>query len=384
MHPDPAFPRFHGRPDRGWVNDPNGCSYFDGRYHVFFQHNPDEPVHDRITWGHMSSADLVSWRSEPIALVPRAGELDAYGCWTGCVVDDGGVPTAVYSAVADESHRAAVLLARGSSGRWEQSSTPVVPPLDRVRDPFVFTVDGHRYAIQGGRDLLLYGCDDLTSWEPLGTLLDAHPLAPAEIWECPNLIRFGDRWVLLVSLWNDGELTGVRYLVGDLTWPGPRFRPVTGGLVDRGPAFYAPQVLAMDDRVLMWAWSWELGRDPAEHGWAGCLTYARELTLAGDVLISRPARELDGLRGPRTDGLSAPGLCFEALLGPGPAELWLDDTLVAEFEVPASALQPPRVLVDGSMVEIFDGTATPYTTRAYPTATSRWHIRGATDHFAFG
>jgi hypothetical protein len=27
------------------------------------------------------------------------------------------------------------------------------------------------------------------------------------------------------------------------------------------------------------------------------------------------------------------------------------------------------------MVEIFDGSATPYTTRAYPTATSRWLLR---------
>ena len=36
-HPDPAFPRFHPRPAKGWINDPNGLSYVDGRYHVFFQ-----------------------------------------------------------------------------------------------------------------------------------------------------------------------------------------------------------------------------------------------------------------------------------------------------------------------------------------------------------
>ena len=378
MHPDPAFPRWHGRPDRGWVNDPNGCSYVDGRYHVFFQHNPDAPRHERIAWGHMSSADLVTWQPEPVALVPRPGEPDAYGCWTGCVIDDGGVPTAVYSAVADDSEQAAVLLARGdrSLRRWQQTSAPVVPPLDRVRDPFVFTVDGHRYAIQGsiGPRVLVYGCDDLTRWDDLGVLLDGHPLAPADIWECPNLIRFGDRWVLIVSLWTPSRLVGVRYLVGDLTWPGPRFRPVTGGLLDRGPAFYAPQVLDTGDRKLMWGWSWEHGRSQAEidaAGWAGCLTFARELTLAGDILLSRPA--VSALPGPA----AASPLAFEAALDPGPGSLWLDDTLVADFEVPASSLQPPRVLIDGSMVEIFDGTATPYTTRAYPTATSRWHIRGA-------
>src|SRR3954471_10125036 len=81
-HPDPAFPRLHGRPDRGWVNDPNGCAHVDGRWHVFFQHNPAGPLHDAICWGHISSTDLVRWREEPIALVPRPGELDRFGCWS--------------------------------------------------------------------------------------------------------------------------------------------------------------------------------------------------------------------------------------------------------------------------------------------------------------
>lgn len=47
-HHDPAFPSLHGRPDAGWVNDPNGLAHVDGRYHVFFQHNPNAPVHASI------------------------------------------------------------------------------------------------------------------------------------------------------------------------------------------------------------------------------------------------------------------------------------------------------------------------------------------------
>src|SRR5205085_12309637 len=85
-----------------WVNDPNGWSFVDGRYHVFFQYNPAAPYHHAICWGHMSSADLVRWRQEPMALVPRPDELDRFGCWSGCIVEDRGVPTAVYSAVADQ------------------------------------------------------------------------------------------------------------------------------------------------------------------------------------------------------------------------------------------------------------------------------------------
>jgi beta-fructofuranosidase len=410
-HADPAFPRLHGRPDRGWVNDPNGCSYIDGRYHVFFQYNPDAPVHAGIKWGHASSTDLVRWRQEPIALINRPGEPDQYGCWSGCVVDDAGVPTAVYSAVADDTHRTEVLLARSDREMriWRQdrkaaAGMPDDPAISHVRDPFVFTADGHRYAIQGaghtdgGPCILVYGCDDLSSWTELGTLLPgddpvAAEVAPANIWECPNLVRFGDRWILILSLWRKaGErfaLSGVRYLAGELVLgpAGPRFTPSSGGLLDRGPCFYAPQVLRVDDRVLLWAWSWERGRPRADiraAGWAGALTFCRELSLSGDAVVSRPAAELDGLRRdalPLMADEPFGAAAFDVELPPsaGRAELLLldgrDERLVAEIDVAAPSVVPPRILVDASMVEIFDGSATPYTTRAYPTATSRWLLR---------
>jgi beta-fructofuranosidase len=410
-HPDPAFPRLHGRPDRGWVNDPNGCSYIDGRYHVFFQYNPDAPMHAGIKWGHASSTDLAHWRQEPIALVNRTGELDSYGCWSGCVVNDVGVPTAVYSAVADDTHRTNVLLARSDREMrvWQQDRKPVARTPDdasisHVRDPFVFEVDGHRYAVQGaghtdgGPCILVYGCDDLSAWTELGVLLSgddpiAAEVASANIWECPNLVRFADRWVLILSLWRrTGErfsLAGVRYLLGDLVVgpDGPRFAPTSGGLLDRGPCFYAPQVLRAGDRHLLWAWSWERGRarpDITATGWAGALTFCRELALVDDAVVSRPVAELDRLR--RDPLPLAPDQPFTAVAydvelpaDAGPVELWLvgagDDRLVAAIDVAPSPVVPPRILVDGSMIEVFDGTATPYTTRAYPTEASRWLLR---------
>jgi beta-fructofuranosidase len=404
-HPDPAFPRLHGRPDRGWLNDPNGCSYVDGRYHLFFQYNPDAPVHAAIKWGHVSSTDLVHWRPEPIALVNRAGEPDRFGCWSGCVVDDAGVPTAVYSAVADAGGRSVVLLARADRRMrtWHQDSRPAAgtpddPAISHVRDPFVFVHDGHRYAIQGaghtaGRPrILVYACDDLARWQELGTLVAgddpvAAEVAPANIWECPGLVRFGDRWVLIVSSWRRTDssfhLDGVRYLVGHLEVgpSGPRLTPTSGGVLDRGPCFYAPQVLQLGDRVLLWAWSWERGRsqpDIENAGWAGAITFGRELSLVGDALVSRPAPELRGLRGERLSLMSGEPFrdaAYEIALASN-AELWLVDRgereLVARVELAPARLVSPRILVDGSMVEIFDASATPFTTRAYPTATSHW------------
>jgi hypothetical protein len=48
--------------------------------------------------------------------------------------------------------------------------------------------------------------------------------------------------------------------------------------------------------------------------------------------------------------------------------------MVAEIRV-QDGPGTPRILVDGSMVEIFDGSATAFTTRAYPARTSRWVLR---------
>ena len=56
-------------------------------------------------------------------------------------------------------------------------------------------------------------------------------------------------------------------------------------------------------------------------------------------------------------------------LADGPNEQLVADVSLHEGPV------APRILVDGSMVEIFDGTGTAFTTRAYPTATSRWILR---------
>ncbi|GAB3745812.1 glycoside hydrolase family 32 protein [Microlunatus parietis] len=393
---DPFFPRLHPRPDRGWINDPNGLARIDDRWHVFFQWNPDSTRHERIHWGHASSADLLHWRVEPAALRPRPGRPDAYGCYTGCLVDDDGTPTAVYSAVTDRSGRSDVLLARAeaTARNWRQDELPVLPMPDDprfsdIRDPFLFEFDDHRWAIIGagrpGGDpaVLAYRVDKLTDWIPAGTLLDhtdpvAAEVAPADIWECPNLIRVDGHWVLIISLWRavshpgQRELAGVRALLGDLDRDGDqlRFRPRTGGPVDTGPAFYAPQVLATQERALLWGWSWEL-RDADESvtaGWAGSLTHPRELAVRDGRLVSRPARELEALIGAELTGPTTPAFLVR-FAGPG--------TLDADGAAVITVAGPAEVWVDGSVVEAYPESGTPFTTRGYPR--NGWSVTGAAE-----
>jgi beta-fructofuranosidase len=404
---DPSFPALHIRPLRGWMNDPNGVCRIDGRYHVFFQYNPNAPVPGAMHWGHVSSTDLLHWQEHPIALTPRTGLIDGAGCWSGCVIDEAGVPTAVYTANPDHAWNAVVGIARSDRSlvSWEQDQSPVLgisrtSEVDEARDPFIFVHEGRRYALQGagqpsGRArVLLYCCDDLRYWTELGSLLTtddpiAAEVAPANIWECPNLVQVDGQWVLLVSLWRRAagvdQLAGVRYLLGDLVAQGRgwTFQPTFGGVLDDGPAFYAPQVLTEPDRTLLLGWAWELGRSAqqiADAGWAGVLTFPRELYLHDGALGVRPAAELEGLRQERLTcrpGIPVQAAAFE-LVATGPVALRLIDdhaeVLVSAAE--GTPADPVRILVDGSMVESFHRGAS-HTTRAYPTANSRWVVDGS-------
>ncbi|CAL9352774.1 Sucrose-6-phosphate hydrolase [Streptomyces sp. enrichment culture] len=422
---DPHAPRFRVRPPAHWMNDPNGPFRWRGRYHLFYQHNPDAPVHANVHWGHASSPDLAHWQHHPIALTPTPGGPDEAGCWSGCTVDDGGVPTAVYTGV-DRHHTGlgTICLARAADPddplltEWVPLPTPVVtgPPqgLDVVmfRDPFVFRHAGRRRALVGAGhadgtpSVLLYDCDDLTDWRFTGVLLDGRdPVARAAFgdratgWECPQLYAAGDgAWVLVLSLW-DGRPWTTGYLTGRLDAEG-RFSAHVGGRLDHGRDFYAPAVLQEPDRALMWGWSWE-AREQDGTDWAGVLTAPRVVGVHADgALRVSPAPELDRLRagepfvtapgraalpaaydltvtarGETTVSLlrSASGAELTVRLDPVAGTVTLDRDAWPRQEAGAPVVVPVprgeeltvRVLVDGSLYELFLGDRATVTERVY-------------------
>ena len=99
---DPHRPAYHFLAPANWMNDPNGTIFWQGRYHIFYQYNPNGAFHGTIHWGHASSVDLVHWEDHPIALAPTPGAADREQCYSGAAfVTREGAPAFIYHGVPD-------------------------------------------------------------------------------------------------------------------------------------------------------------------------------------------------------------------------------------------------------------------------------------------
>lgn len=320
MH-DPQRPVYHFLPHANWLNDPNGLIYWQGQYHLFYQYNPNGPFHGTIHWGHATSEDLVHWSHLPVALAPDPGTADEDGCWSGCVVDDGGVPTAIYSGNRSAVQRACLATSADGLLTWQKNpGNPVIPEppaglhLVAYRDHCVWREGGTWYQLIGagiegqGGTALLYQSTDLRTWDYLHPLLvgDVHrfePIWTGSMWECPDFFALDDRHVLIVSTWDKEQLHYSTAFVG--SYRDRRLVPDVEHKLDYGERhFYAPQTFRDDqDRRIMFGWVQE-GRSAQEQhasGWAGVMSLPRVLSLGADTHVCmQPAPELAALRGHHT------------------------------------------------------------------------------------
>ena len=331
-------PRYHLMTAANWINDPNGPVYHNGYWHMFFQHNPYIADFGPMGWGHARSPDLAHWEHCPIAIMPTPGSYDGAGCWSGAVVIHDGVPTMIYSGVANmtlwsidddippsdrqripqgyyheflleiDQETQCIATSDDNLQTWEKHpANPVIPAipegLDLIgfRDPFLWQEDdGRWYMLLGsgikraGGAALLYRSRDLIQWEYMNPLYIGDPAESGINWECPNFLDLGGKHMLVVS--PHGRPL---YWLGD--YVDRQFSPDRSpARLDWGDVFYAPNSLRDPaGRWLMWGWMREARpRDQyAAAGWASCLTMPREISLdAAGMLNVKPAEEMKLLR----------------------------------------------------------------------------------------
>jgi beta-fructofuranosidase len=297
---DPTRPAFHFRAPAQWMNDPNGPIYYRGWYHLFYQFNPYGDQWGNMHWGHARSRDLVDWEHLPIAVWPSKSKREDHVYSGSTYLDGTGQPAILYTSIGprDPEQWIAVPGDRNLVTWKKPDANPVVSTrthrptqIDEWRDPFLFSEAGSTYMVTGGRHeghgiVALYEAkrSDLTAWRYRGILFQ-HP--DSNLIECPNLVKLGDRWLLLTS--HDGRVDS---FTGELDLKGKAFRSSRRGVLAEGS--YASQLLTnRKGQTVHLAWM-----PTSDHkGWNGYLTLPSILTLdgAGDV-VRKPIPELRKLR----------------------------------------------------------------------------------------
>ena len=320
-------PQLHFTPEINWMNDPNGLVFFDGEYHLFYQHNPHGIEWGHMSWGHAVSGDLLHWTHLPIALHDEYGVMTFSG---SAVVDAGntsgfgtaGEPplVAIYTGHGHNRQTQNLAYSIDRGRHWTKyAGNPVLDiGAEDFRDPKVFWHDESDkwvmvVALAAKKRLQFYGSPDLKQWNLLSEF------GPAGVedkpnWECPDLFELPienepgkTRWVLEVDMGSGAVAggSGGEYFTG--IFDGTRFISDSNESqwVDYGRDFYAAQSwnhLPREDGRRIWtAWmnNWQTAQNPT-YPWCGAMAIPRVLSLRriNDrlQLCQRPVREIESLR----------------------------------------------------------------------------------------
>ena len=312
---------YHLMTKGGWMNDPNGFSWFKGYYHMFYQYYPYAAEWGPMHWGHARSKDLVHWETLPVAIAPDQHED---GCFSGSAVVYEDKLWLIYTGHHLLNPEDSEDFYEDQNLAWSEDGitfhkyegNPVLkPPQDNTkhfRDPKVWQEGTNFYMVLGSQGTdklgraLLYKSTDLKDWQPVSVLDKSSSLKDeGYMWECPDFFRLDGRDVLLMSpqgLEPQGDcfhnLNQTGYLLGEQNEEGKLLREDFTE-IDRGHDFYATQtLLAPDGRRLMTAWmnAWDSPMQEKADGWAGALTIPRELRVEKGRLYQQPVREMASVR----------------------------------------------------------------------------------------
>lgn len=326
-------PFYHFTPKKGWMNDPNGMFFYNGYYHLYFQHYPDDNVWGPMHWGHAISSDLLTWREQPIALYPD--EL-GYIFSGSAVVDvnntsgfgkDGIPPIVAIFTYHDpvkakegktdaETQGIAYSLDEGLTFiKYEGNPVITNPGIKDFRDPKVsWHEEDKKWVMVLAADdrLKYYESKDLKKWDfmsDFGGDIDKNIGAHGGVWECPDLIKLPVegtnefKWVQFVSI-NPGGPNGgssTQYFVGN--FDGKSFvmdKDFRSSLetahdfwLDFGRDNYAGvtwnnfNTKNNGKLFIGWMSNWDYANQVPTETWRSAMTIPRELKLVKDSLIHR-------------------------------------------------------------------------------------------------
>ena len=265
-------PQFHFSSLKNWINDPNGMVYYDGEYHLYFQHNPTGIKWGNMTWGHAVSTDMIHWKQLPHAILPYNKSTIFSG---SAAVDEqnvlgkqvGKIKTivAIYTAWGN-GQAGAYSTDMGRTFQLLNNGKPIVEATGMnkgERDPYIFwhevskkwiMVLWIKKAAKEGTDedkmgkVRIYTSDNLIDWKI------ASDFDREWVYECMNLVELpidgnnrNKKWVVFDAgfHYEIGEFDGKTIITDKKTLQG-----------DFGKGFYAAQTFnnSPDGRRVLIGW----------------------------------------------------------------------------------------------------------------------------------
>ena len=322
-------PEYHFTPKSGWMNDPNGLTFFEGEYHLFYQYYPDSTVWGPMHLGHAVSKDLNHWEELPIALYPDSlgyifsgSAVIDYNNTSGFGTKDKPAMVAIFTYHNMEGEKAnkidfqtqgiAYSLDKGRT--WTKyEGNPVLknPGIKDFRDPKVswYAAENKWVMVLAVKSQAnIYSSKDLKNWtleSEFGKTIGSHE----GVWECPDLFPLKDqngleKWVMLVSINPNGPQGGsaTQYFVGDFDGKTFTRADTITRWMDYGADNYAgvtfSNIPEKDGRRILIGWmsNWQYANVVPTEKWRSATTIPRELSIEktptnGYRLNSTPIKE---------------------------------------------------------------------------------------------
>jgi len=307
---DPYRPIYHFVNPEGRLNDPNGLSFWNGNWHLFYQAYP--PEDPRQHWGHAISKDLVHWRDLPLAIYPNPERA----VYSGSTLVEEDRVIAMYHgtevgnmvAVSDDP----LLL------NWEKITGEAVIPISDpsgfqlpyvVYDPNIWKKDGVYYSISGGRankgpdgkpvaEGYLFRSEDLENWQYMHSFVENdHFTQIGDDYACPYFWPIGDNGKYIMPFYS--HMSGGQYILGEYDKQRNKFIATDHGKFNHGPStpsgVHAPSATPDGNGGVITIFNMNSGF-PTE-GWDQIMTLPQRLTLSeSEELRIEPAGDIESLR----------------------------------------------------------------------------------------
>ncbi|AOG60880.1 hypothetical protein SHELI_v1c09310 [Spiroplasma helicoides] len=310
--------KFHIQPKYGLLNDPNGFSYYNDKYYLFYQWFPYGAVHGLKHWNLVTSKNLVKWSNKGPKLIPTL-DHESHGIFSG-------------SSIVKDNQLYLFYTANKRDKNWERFSSQCLAIMDEknkitkiekpiikekpvgytnnFRDPKIFLKDNFYYMVVGAQRenetgcILTYKSSDLKKWDYVGEL-DTKFKNFGSMWECPDITSVDNKDVLMISALNNKKdnlknIHNAVYNIGKFDAEKNKYTTDQDFMpIDYGFDFYAVQTTESKDKekiLVGWVGLPDTDYPTDDESWANCLSIPRKLSIVNDKLYQTPVESIFSLR----------------------------------------------------------------------------------------